>query len=172
VRIRAISEDDARRFLDLCTALDDESTLMMYERGERPTEIYAQRDAIRAVLASENSTIIVADADGVLAGYVGAVGGEFNRTRHSAYVVAGVRAAYGGQGIGTALFVALDAWARQHDILRLELTVQSRNAAAIGLYRKMGYEIEGTKRRSLVIDGVCVDELYMAKLLDAPPHTC
>ena len=31
--------------------------------------------------------------------------------------------------------------------------------------KKMGFEIEGTKRDSLRVDGVYVDEYYMAKLL-------
>jgi RimJ/RimL family protein N-acetyltransferase len=29
----------------------------------------------------------------------------------------------------------------------------------------MGFEIEGTKRDSLIVDGEYVDELYMAKIL-------
>jgi RimJ/RimL family protein N-acetyltransferase len=39
------------------------------------------------------------------------------------------------------------------------------NAPAIGLYRKCGYFQEGVRRRSLIVDGVPVDELLMAKLL-------
>jgi RimJ/RimL family protein N-acetyltransferase len=53
----------------------------------------------------------------------------------------------------------------QAGIQRLELTVRVDNAAAIHLYQRMGYEIEGTKRRSLLVDGEFVDELYMARLL-------
>ncbi len=39
------------------------------------------------------------------------------------------------------------------------------NTAGIALYKKMGFEIEGTKRNSLFIDGKYVDEYYMSKLL-------
>jgi len=38
---------------------------------------------------------------------------------------------------------------------------------AIRLYEKMGFVEEGTKRHALVVDGRPVDEVYMAKLLDA-----
>lgn len=166
--IREITSDDAAAFLDLCLRLDGETAFMMFEPGERNTTVAQQRDMITAALASSNSTIIVAEADGELAGYVAAYGGEFNRIRHSAYVVAGVRQAFAGQGIGTRLFAELDAWAMRHGVHRLELTVRTDNGAAIRLYHRMGYDVEGTRRRSLRVDDHVVDELYMAKLFALP----
>ena len=70
-----------------------------------------------------------------------------------------------GKGIGAKLFEALEEWANQQSIHRLELTVMTYNTAGIALYKKMGFEIEGTKRDSLLIDGKYVDEYYMSKLL-------
>ena len=164
--IRDITIDDAAAFLDLCLTLDHETPFMMYEPGERTTTIDQQRGIIAAVIASPNSTIIVADAVEQLAGYVSATGGEFNRIHHSAYIVAGVRKSYAGQGVGTRLFSALDMWASANTVRRLELTVRVDNAPAIRLYKGMGYEIEGTKRQSLHVAGDFIDELYMAKLFD------
>ena len=166
--IRDITIDDAAAFLDLCLTLDHETAFMMYEPGERKTTVDQQRDILTAVIASPNSTIIVADAGTHLAGYVSASGGEFRRIHHSAYIVAGVRQSYAGRGIGTQLFAALDTWAVANAIQRLELTVRIDNAAAIRLYQRTGYEIEGTRRRSLLVDGELVDELSMAKLIDTP----
>jgi RimJ/RimL family protein N-acetyltransferase len=40
------------------------------------------------------------------------------------------------------------------------------NARAISLYTRMGFRIEGTRHRSMIVDGQPVDELLMAKLLD------
>lgn len=163
--IREITPDDAEAFLDLCLRLDHETAFMMYEPGERSTTVEEQRALISGTLESPNSTIIVAGSDSTLAGYVSASGGEFNRNRHSAYVVAGVRQEFAGQGIGKRLFTELDGWAARTGIQRLELTVRVDNAPAINLYQRMGYEIEGTKRRSLLLDGEFVDEFYMARLL-------
>lgn len=42
----------------------------------------------------------------------------------------------------------------------------SHNKAGVALYKKQGFEIEGTKRHSLLVNGQFVDEYYMAKLLD------
>jgi RimJ/RimL family protein N-acetyltransferase len=59
----------------------------------------------------------------------------------------------------------LEEWANIQNIHRLELTVMTHNIAGIALYKKMGFEIEGIKRDSLLIDGKYVDEFYMSKLL-------
>jgi RimJ/RimL family protein N-acetyltransferase len=164
VEIREIREDDAEAFLALCRRLDEETTFMMYEPGERTTTVEEQRAVIHDLLATGNSTVLVAEVEGRLAGYVGCYGGEFRRVRHVGYIVAGVLQAYASRGIGTRLFAALDDWAAGSGIRRLELTVQARNEAGIRLYRKMGFEVEGTKRRAMRVDDEWIDELYMAKL--------
>ena len=112
-----------------------------------------------------NSTIIVADAGRELAGYVAATGGGYCRARATAYLVAGVRQTYAGQVLGMLLFGTLERWALDHGLHRLELTVQARNAAAMRLYTRMGFEIEGMRRQPLLIDGVYVDVYYTAKRL-------
>ena len=39
------------------------------------------------------------------------------------------------------------------------------NHAGIALYKKMGFEIEGVKKDSLLINDQYVDEYYMSKIL-------
>jgi ribosomal protein S18 acetylase RimI-like enzyme len=39
------------------------------------------------------------------------------------------------------------------------------NQRGVGLYKKMGFVIEGIKKDSLRVDGVHVDEYAMAKLI-------
>lgn len=53
--------------------------------------------------------------------------------------------------------------------LRLELTVYTDNAAAIALYRKFGFEIEGTYRAYALRKGDLVDAYAMARLHPRPP---
>ena len=55
------------------------------------------------------------------------------------------------------------------DVLRLELTVYVDNARAIALYRKFGFEVEGTHRAYALRDGAYVDALCMARLHPNPP---
>ena len=52
----------------------------------------------------------------------------------------------------------LDKWARENNLTRLELTVVSSNMVAKHLYEKNGFEIEGTRKNAMIIDGKYVDE--------------
>lgn len=164
--IRTIRESDAEQFLNLCNKLDTETQFMMLEPGERTTTPEEQRTQIEDLLKHENQTIFVAEHDDQLVGYLAAIGGQSKRNRQSVYIIIGILQAFTGQGIGTKLFQTLEEWAHQQHIHRLELTVMSHNKAGVALYKKQGFEIEGTKRHSLMVNGQFVDEYYMAKLLD------
>jgi RimJ/RimL family protein N-acetyltransferase len=163
--IREIQERDTANFLSLCKRLDEENKFMMLEPGERKTTIEEQRNRIRDILSKDNHAIFLAEADGMLVGYLGAMGGNFARNKHSVYIVIGILERFTGRGLGTALFETLEEWAKERKLHRLELTVMVHNQRGVGLYQKMGFAIEGTKRDSLLVDGSYVDEYYMAKLI-------
>jgi len=166
VSIRAIRPEDAPTFHALRLALDRETSFMMLEPDERSTTAKAARDEIREVIETGRRACFVAASGETLLGYAEAVGGAYRRNRHCAYVVLGVRQTASGQGIGSRLLSRLDRWAYEVGVRRLELTVMHHNERAIALYRRMGYEVEGTRYRAMRVDGGFVDELYMARWLE------
>jgi RimJ/RimL family protein N-acetyltransferase len=163
--IREIEEGDAEEFLSLCRRVDAETPFMMFEPGERHTTIGEQKDEIRDILSRDNQTIFVAENDGQLIGYLTACGGRFKRNRQTAYIITGILRSFTSQGIGMKLFEEMEQWAKRKDIHRLELNVVAHNEAALALYGKMGFEIEGKKKHSLRINNTYADEYCMAKLL-------
>lgn len=163
--IREIMVSDAEDLVNLIKQVEKESEFMLMEAGERQVTAEQQRNRIESMKNSENSTIFVAEKDNNLVGYLFAIGGTARRTQHSVYIVIGILKDYRGQKIGTKLFESLKEWAIERNIRRLELTTVTRNVAGVALYKKMGFEIEGTKRHSLFIAGEFVDEYYMVKLL-------
>ncbi|MDW7650138.1 MAG: GNAT family N-acetyltransferase [Bacillota bacterium] len=167
--IREIREDDAPAFLDLQKQIEEESMFMLLTPGERETAVEEKRKLIRDVLSRDNQTIFVVENDkGELVGYLRALGGEYEKTKHCAYITVGVLEEYTGQGLGTSLLETLDRWAQQKGLHRLELIVMQNNEPAVNLYRKMGYDIEGTKKDSLMVGDEFVDEYYMGKLITEP----
>ncbi|WP_156857842.1 GNAT family N-acetyltransferase [Oceanobacillus sp. AG] len=163
--IRKASTTDAKKLANLIKEVEKNSKYMLWESGEREVQAESQLEMIESIQASENSTIFVAEKEQDLVGYLFAIGGKARRNKHSVYIVVGILQAKRGQGIGTKLFYRLDRWARDRNIRRLELTVVTKNDTALSLYRKAGFEIEGTKRHSLLIGDEFMDEYYMAKLL-------
>lgn len=129
------------------------------------TMLDEQRKQIESMLKTENQMLFVAESDHQLVGHLQAFGGRLRRNRKTLYLVVGVLQVHAGRGVGTALFQTLEEWARNIGVHRLELTVMTHNAAAVALYRKMGFEVEGTARDTLLVDGRYVDEYLMAKLL-------
>ena len=92
---------------------------------------------------------------------------QFSRVRraHCANLGMGVAVAWQGKGVGSMLLAAaLDVADNWMNLRRVELTVYADNEAAIGLYRKCGFETEGLLRDYAVRDGRWVDTLAMARL--------
>jgi RimJ/RimL family protein N-acetyltransferase len=84
--------------------------------------------------------------------------------RHSGTLGMGVAATHRGRGLGTRLLqTTLDA-AAANGLNRVELMVRTDNATAIALYKRFGFDTEGTLRRYLQVDGAWHDALLMAKL--------
>ena len=141
---------------------------MLYEPGER-RERMKDLNRLKANLeAAENGDDLLLAAVNEkeeIVGYIWAERGKLNRIRHTAYIVTGILRAYRGQGIGTQLFQLLDAWARANEIIRLELTVECTNTGAKHLYEKQGFQVEGIRSKSMKVNGILVDEYYMAKIL-------
>lgn len=119
------------------------------EMGEKGTGAY--------VLAAHGNDIV---------GFLGAFAGHLTRTRGVIYIAhVGVRAAWRGRGVGTALFAAIEDWARAQGAWRLDLRVDTQNARGLALYKKRGFAVEGR-----IVDGACThgawrDHFLMAKAL-------
>ncbi|CAM4136202.1 GCN5 family acetyltransferase [Bacillus manliponensis] len=163
--IREITEQDAATFLTLCQAIDGETDFMLFERNERKLTIEKQITIIQTFLSSPNSSIFVAEKDNELVGYILARGGTVQRNKHSVYLAIGILQDYAGQGIGKQLFHTVEEWAREHEILRLELKVMAHNERAISLYKKCGFNVEGEAVHGVIVNGEPKNEYYMAKLL-------
>jgi L-phenylalanine/L-methionine N-acetyltransferase len=119
----------------------------------------------------QNDTVLVALVDGVVVGNAGLHQEKNIRRRHVAHVGMGVADSFTGRGVGSALLAELlnlaDNWL---NLARLELTVFCDNAAAVHLYEKFGFEIEGTHRAFALRNGVFVDAHSMARFHPKQPR--
>ena len=105
----------------------------------------------------------VAVDDGRVVGWCDVNPKTHETLRHSGVLGMGVAASHRGQGVGSALLRATLEAARARGITRVELVVRADNAAAIRLYEKHGFELEGRLRDYMIVDGVSYDALAMAR---------
>lgn len=109
---------------------------------------------------------LVAEVDGKVVGNIGLHAIQKSRRRaHVAAIGMAVHDAYHGKGVGSALIKsAIDLADNWLQYTRLELTVYTDNAAALSLYKKFGFEIEGTHKQYAFRNGVYVDSYSMARI--------
>jgi len=92
------------------------------------------------------------------------------RERHVAYLGT-FAVAPEARGTGLARSIIETAISRLHSegVTRIELTLEADNPRALSFYRKVGFELEGTRRSAYKrsSDAHYVDQLFMAMLL--PP---
>ena len=108
----------------------------------------------------------MACADGEVVGNLGLeTSPNRPRVRHVGSIGMAVRDDWQGKGVGTALMgAALDLADNWLNLMRIELRVYVDNSAAVALYKKFGFEIEGTHRRLAFRNGEYVDAYSMALL--------
>jgi RimJ/RimL family protein N-acetyltransferase len=74
--------------------------------------------------------------------------------------------AYTGQGLGKYLMKKMEDWARSQKMHRIGAQVRTKNIAAMALYLKCGFEVEGIARDAAYINGEWHNQYYIGKILD------
>jgi putative acetyltransferase len=114
--------------------------------------------------------LLVAEVAGEVVGNLGLhLASKSPRRRHAGGIGMSVRDDWQGRGVGAALMAAaLDLADNWLNYTRLELTVYTDNAAALALYRRFGFGIEGTLKSYAFRGGRFIDAYTMARIAPQP----
>ena len=141
------------------TSLDGDGILLTSEE----MEVFLNKQA-----SSDNQITLLALLNDEIAGLVNITADQRKRVRHigDLFIVIGQK--YWNNGLGSLLLEEVIEWAKASGILRrLQLTVQTRNQAAVHLYQKHGFIIEGRQERGAYIEeGEFIDVYLMGRLID------
>ena len=110
--------------------------------------------------------LLVAEVAGEVVGNLGLhVASKSPRRRHAGGIGMSVRDDWQNRGVGTALMAAaIDLADNWLNYTRLELTVYTDNAVALALYRKFGFDIEGTLKSYAFRGGRFIDAYTMGRI--------
>jgi RimJ/RimL family protein N-acetyltransferase len=164
IQVRRAAPGDAAALVDLARAVGAEPEGWLITNGDwrTPSE---ERRYLRAVRRHTHAAVFVAEtADGIV-GRISLARDVHPASEHVADLGLMVAGAHRRQGIGRALMVAAEAWAREVGVHKLELHVFPYNDAAIALYEDMGYEREGYRRDHYRRSDGYVDAILMAKVI-------
>lgn len=117
---------------------------------------------------SDNQITLLALLDGEIAGLVNITADQRKRVCHIGDLFIVIAKKYWNQGLGSILLEETIEWAQASGFIRrLQLTVQTRNQAAVHLYQKHGFMIEGKQERGAYIEeGKFIDVYLMGRLID------
>ena len=164
VVVRPATEADVDRMVELYAAVAEEGRWI---GAEAPVDTVDVRRRWAERLAGDHANL-VADAGGLVVGQVGMDLAPYGVASLGMHVARDWR----GRGVGTALVQAAISSARERGCHKVALQVWPHNQAALGLYRKLGFEEEGVLRRHYPRrNGELWDAVVMGLLLEPAPPT-
>jgi L-phenylalanine/L-methionine N-acetyltransferase len=108
---------------------------------------------------------LVAEVKGEIVGQIGLETMQNPRRKHVGLIGMAVKDSHHGQGIGSRLLSsAIDLAENWLNISRVELTVYVDNEAAIALYKKHGFKIEGELIDYAFRNGKYINAYHMARI--------
>lgn len=159
--IRAPTLADASMLVALQRGIYDEGRWFV---GDGPPAVETLRQRLR-LLDPARSLYLVAAREGALSGWLELHRLVPEKMAHVAVLTLAVAAPYRRQGLAGRLLARAYPWAREVGVRKLQLSVRAPNRAAIFLYEREGFELEGRERGQVCDVNGLEDNLLMAKFL-------
>ena len=124
-----------------------------------------KREEFDSMFNDSQLNFVAVESDGELLGHLAINSTSKPRLKHSASFGIAVAKTSRGKGVGRFLMEYLLSYCdEQLNFTRLELEVHANNVAALALYKSFGFEVEGTKRKAVLVEDDLIDIVIMSRV--------
>ena len=146
--LRNGTEQDGKALLDVFTLTHKQTDYLLSDPEEHSMTAEQEAQFLKEKTERADEIELLAEIDGIVVGSAG-IGcvGRKEKIRHRARFGISIDRAYWGLGIGRAMTLACIACAKEAGYAQLELEAVAENAAALALYRSVGFVEYGRNPR-------------------------
>ena len=160
--IRSAEPEDAPGMLQYMKIMLGETPFLMRTPEEFNYTAEEEADILAGRRNDPRGLMLVAELDGqIIANAAISSHGAKSRLLHRAELGISVLKDYWRRGIGSALMERLIAFAEQSGYEQIELTVESKNRRALGLYLRYGFMVYGTRPHGMKYPDGSYDNDYL-----------
>jgi RimJ/RimL family protein N-acetyltransferase len=165
VEIRKAVISDAPAWNKLITSVKSEDLPVLYKNSVIIT-VESTTKYLKRILENEGSFVLLCFDGEEIIGSIDLIRKSRIEEQHVALIGMCVLNHYRRKGIGTRLLEKLEEVCREEKKIRkIEFDVFSNNEIAMSLYKKLNYEIEGIRKKSIVKNGKEIDIINMGKYI-------
>ncbi|HGH7175865.1 TPA: N-acetyltransferase family protein [Bacillus wiedmannii] len=164
--IRSAVETDAEQLSKIRVQIDGETENMDREAGEGFIDKVGFQKIIKTDSEETKNLFLVAEVDKRIVGFSRCEGSNLKRLTHKVEFGVCILREFWGYRIGKSLLQQSIQWADENEVKKISLQVLETNEAAIQLYKKLGFEVEGIlKHDKRLSDGKYYNTVVMGRFI-------
>lgn len=157
---------DAKKIVDFYNYVGGETSFLSFEKDEYPLGAEEQEAEIKRLEGNVNKTMLLALDGEEIVGIATINSSHKLKSRHEGELGIVVAQKYQGQGIGSRLIQMLIDWCKGNGVTtRIRLDTRTDNTAAVSLYLKFGFVVEGCLRNQTLLNGKYYDLYIMGMMI-------
>jgi RimJ/RimL family protein N-acetyltransferase len=164
--IREAQIGDANAIITYLNKLGGETDFLTFGENEFYKTVEEEEEILKKFQEIETWYYLVIEVNNTIVGHLDFEGNTKRRMKHSGEFGIGLLKEYWGQGLASILMNEMIMFAKATGVLRkINLMVSVKNEKAISLYKKFGFEIEGTIKEDIFVNGQYNDGYCMGLFL-------
>ncbi|MCB2298509.1 GNAT family N-acetyltransferase [Clostridium tagluense] len=166
VTIREALKEDAKLMIAFYNLVGGETDFLSFGKNEFIKDLTDYESFLETTRKEDNSIILLAEIDNKIMGIATINSSPKSRFKHVGEFGIVIAAQYCKLGLGRKIMDNLIIWANANGITKkISLVTSENNYRAMELYKKVGFQVEGTLKNDTYVNGVYGNTIVMGMIL-------